>query len=110
MKSYPVDVSRTDDGDYEARLADLSTSPVGRGIDPYAALEDLDAPARTLLRKLHSEDALPEPATADDRPTLDFDPNADNSDFSGQGLVNEQTSDDSLIGYTWTNSTVFTSR
>jgi len=110
MKSFPVDVSRASDGDYEARLADISDSPVGRGVDPYAALEDLDSAARTLLKSLHSEGALPDPAAADDRPTLDFDPNADDTAFGDQGLVNDQTSNDDLIGYTWTNSTVFTSR
>ncbi len=110
MYSFPVDVSRTPDGDYEARLADLQDSPVGHGVDPYAALDDLGTLVRPQLRQLHGEGALPEPSESDDRPTLDFDPDAPENGLSGPTMVDGQVSDDGLVGYSWTNTTVVTGR
>jgi hypothetical protein len=110
MYSYPVDVNPTSDGEYDARLADLADSPVGRGVDPYAALEDLNGKVRPILRKLYEESALPEPSPGNDRPTLDFDPMTPEPSDATLTALTDEVSDDNMIGYSWTNTTVFSSR
>ncbi len=110
MPEFPVDVVRTPDGDYAASLADLENGPIGRGVDPYAAYQNLEKPAQKALAALHDEDDLPEPSPANDRPVLMF--SASDMDALRvenarmKGTIN-QVGQKHMICYSWTNDVMF---
>ncbi|MBT5241786.1 MAG: hypothetical protein HN793_07555 [Rhodospirillaceae bacterium] len=110
MLEYPVDVTKTEDGEYVARLVDLPDGPAGHGIDPYAALNDLSDTAPGELLRLYKSGILPKPSSANDRPTVSFDSSA-----TGDGpeptmntrLIGGTGQQWKMLGYSWTNDVVF---
>ena len=110
MLEFPVDVIKTESGTYSARLVDLPDGPTGLGVDPYAALNDLSETAHKELLKLNESDALPEPSSINDRPTISFDGSAVESGPSSpmnSQLVSGIGDQNEMLGYTWTNDVVF---
>ncbi|NKB46019.1 MAG: hypothetical protein GKS03_17295 [Alphaproteobacteria bacterium] len=110
MLEFPVDVTKTEDGAYSARLTDLPDGPTGFGVDPYAALNDLSDAAHTELSKLDKNGALPEPSPTDDRPTVSFDrgKTADGSSSTmNTQLIGGTGRQYKMLGYSWTNDVVF---
>lgn len=108
MLEFPVNVSKSDTGDYIARLADLPDGPTGTGVDPYAALDDLTSKAHEALSTLHGDGKLPTPTPVDDRPVITFDEHSA-PPYTGtpMPLATGQGDQAEMIGYTWTNHTVF---
>ena len=109
MAHYPLHVARTEDGDYAARLVDFADSPVGRGIDPYAAREDLAPLALKYLRAMKKKGVLPEPSAADDRPTIALQDEADEIRDSMKHQFTkmlETQNKPTMICYSWTNHLV----
>lgn len=109
MLEYPVKVTQTGDGDYVAILVDLSDGPSGRGVDPYAALDDLSAPAKSALAALLRDGALPQPSPTDDRPVVLFD-EASQDRASKLGLMDSpygRYQQSTMLCYSWTNDVVF---
>lgn len=108
MLEFPVDVSKSDSGDYVARLIDLPDGPSGQGIDPYAALEDLTGRAQDALRQLNSNDELPSPSPVEDRPVIQFDSQQIlEQTLSQKPLMVGKGDQSQMIGYSWTNHVVF---
>jgi len=108
MLEFPVDVSKSEAGDYVARLVDLPDGPRGQGIDPYAALEDLTVRAQDALLELKSKDELPSPSSVEDRPVIQFD-NEQSAPVSNtqEPLMVGKGDQSQMIGYSWTNDIVF---
>ena len=110
MLEFPVDVTKTNDGEYVARLADLPDGPAGFGVDPYAALNDLSSVAQRELRALNKSGNLPTPSPTNDRPTLSFDRN-ENTDIPeptmNRRLMGGSGEQRGMLGYSWTNDVVF---
>jgi len=109
MPDFPVQVLRADGGDYVASLVDLTDGPLGHGIDPYAAYEDLVEPALQTLRGLSDKGALPAPSAIDDRPVISFDQNQGLRKPIAGSIVDltDQREQNPMICYSWTNVTVF---
>jgi hypothetical protein len=109
MPNYPVNVRRTEDGSYEASLADLENGPVGVGVDPYAALEDLSGPARARLAELRDGDGLPDPSPADERPVIEYDPDAadQTSPYAPAQITDPRSEQFEMVGYSWTSTSIF---
>lgn len=108
---FPVNVSQSEEGGYVARLVDLpegADGPEGRGVDPYAALEDLTGPAKQALAKLYHSDALPEASPVDDRPVFCFDSAEIGPSLQSRHALATGKGDQSeMLGYSWTNHIVF---
>lgn len=110
MLEYPVDVTKTEDGEYVAHLVDLPDGPAGYGVDPYAALNDLSDSAHGELLQLYKSGVLPKPSSANDRPTISFDRHA--TEEKPGPTMNAQLSGGTgqqhgMLGYSWTNDVVF---
>lgn len=109
MSDFPVKVSRSENGDYSAELVDFPDGPVGRGLDPYAAYEDLTRPAKEFLRNLAEHSTLPAPSAADERPVISYqDGDTATQDTFGHlpNLISSTRSGE-MICYSWTNDVVF---
>lgn len=108
---FPVNVSQSEDGGYVARLVDLPEGVEGRGVDPYAALEDLSARAQDALARLHHNKALPVASAIEDRPTIKFDPDAVPAALGiTASLSVSDVKQNEMLGYCWTNHTIFQDR
>lgn len=109
MLEFPVNVSKSEDGQYEARLADVPDGPVGFGSDPYAALSDLKSHVPAALKALEAEGELPSPSSIDDRPVVEYS-GATDADASGTmiaGIRAGGVKQNQMLGYSWTNDVVF---
>jgi len=109
MPEFPVDVVRTPDGDYTATLVDLENGPVGHGVDPYAALQDLVDVSKVTLAEMEANGDLPHPSPAEDRPVIEYsalNKNADDEDFKMRGS-RISVSQKHMICYSWTNDVMF---
>jgi hypothetical protein len=103
MLEFPVNVSKTDGDEYIARMADLPEGPIGKGVDPYDALNDLERHAQPALTALRDSGDLPQPSPIEDRPTISFDQLIDYQThlISGNGQKIQ------MLGYSWTNHVIF---
>ncbi|MFL2770106.1 MAG: hypothetical protein ACJZ9F_03760 [Rhodospirillaceae bacterium] len=108
MPDFPIQVLRIDSGNYTASLVDLSDGPIGQGIDPYGAVNDLFDTAWGVLEKLYKENALPAPSAVDDRPVISFDPGRTRDYKNSRGIDSAaiQWRDKTMINYSWTNSAI----
>lgn len=108
MLEFPVNVSKSDAGDYVARLVDVPDGPAGTGVDPYSALDNLKDVAVNTLSTLKEEGRLPTPSPVDDRPVVSFEENAAASPPSTpEPLATGKGDQSEMIGYSWTNHAVF---
>jgi hypothetical protein len=106
MLEFPVNVTKSEDGDYIARLADRANGPQGNGVDPYAALNDLKAQAIADLALLDKDGRLPIPSKADDRPVIIY----ENQPNNAGGLETNIIRQGHMLGYCWTNDVVFSEK
>ena len=106
MLKFPVDVKKTKEDQYEARLADMPNGPCGLGGDPYSAFEDLIKGAETVLFSCVINNLLPKPSEINDRPIISINPeDALNSEIDLKGIIdtNQKNSFTQMINYSWTN-------
>lgn len=106
MLEFPVNVTKSEGGEYIARLADRENGPQGKGVDPYAALNDLKARAIADLAVLDKDGRLPIPSNADDRPVIVYDNQSNDAGGLEIGIVRQGH----MLGYSWTNDIVFSEK
>lgn len=109
MLEFPVNVSRSSDGEYIAILADVPDGPTGHGVDPYAAFDALNSLAQDILRQFQRENRLPSPSPLEDRPAVAFDSTPEAASPKPQSIESIGGRGDriEMIGYCWTNHLVF---
>jgi len=106
MLKYPVDVKKTKEGQYEARLTDMTNGPCGLGEDPYSAFEDLTKGAKKALLLSLRNNLLPQPSEIEDRPVINFNPEEERSienNFQKPINTDYQNSFVQMANYSWTN-------
>lgn len=106
MPEFPVNVTKSESGEYIARLVDRANGPQGKGVDPYAALNDLKARAIADLATLDKDGRLPTPSSADDRPVIVYENQANDAGGQDIGIVRQGH----MLGYSWTNDVVFSEK
>ena len=106
MLEFPVNVTKSESGEYIARLVDRTDGPQGKGVDPYAALNDLKARAIADLAVLDKNGRLPIPSNADDRPVIVYDNQSSDTGGLEMGVVRQGH----MLGYSWTNDVVFSEK
>ncbi len=109
MLEFPVKATQSENGGYVAILVDLPEGPIGRGVDPYAAVNDLSDQAQTSLAALLKDGSLPEPSPVDDRPVVQFDETGRTASMGSLPVDSpfNRFQQSTMLCYSWTNDVFF---